>query len=291
MLKKIFAVSDPRIEIGIGDDAAIVRGALHQVVTTDMAVEDVHFKTQWTSAFDIGRKITVANLADIFAMNGKPEYLAVAISLTGKEEISWIEDLARGIRFEADKADTRIIGGDTVRGEKITISMTAIGSTDSAIGRDGAKIGDDIYLSSLTGWSAAGLALLSRGKADLNKRAVAEFSAPTFDYGFNTSRATSLCDISDSIITQSLQVAKASGVCFSFHSELFTKSEEFTELANLAAQLEIDIWQWIFAGGEDHVLMATGKDLSGLKVGQVLEGDGVMGLEMKKAPDTWRHFN
>jgi thiamine-monophosphate kinase len=51
------------------------------------------------------------------------------------------------------------------------------------------------------------------------------------------------------------------------------------------------VWQWIFAGGEDHVFLATGKDLPGLCVGVVKEGSGVSGLEMKKAPDTWRHFS
>jgi thiamine-monophosphate kinase len=51
------------------------------------------------------------------------------------------------------------------------------------------------------------------------------------------------------------------------------------------------VWQWIFAGGEDHVFLATGIDVDGFCVGTVIEGDGVLGAEMKKAPDTWRHFN
>jgi thiamine-monophosphate kinase len=59
----------------------------------------------------------------------------------------------------------------------------------------------------------------------------------------------------------------------------------------LAEATGVDVWQWIFAGGEDHVFLATGKDLPGLCVGVVKEGCGVSGLEMKKAPDTWRHFS
>jgi thiamine-monophosphate kinase len=51
------------------------------------------------------------------------------------------------------------------------------------------------------------------------------------------------------------------------------------------------VWQWIFAGGEDHVFLATGIGLDGFCVGEVIAGSGVLGAEMKKAPDTWRHFN
>jgi thiamine-monophosphate kinase len=59
----------------------------------------------------------------------------------------------------------------------------------------------------------------------------------------------------------------------------------------LADSNGIDVWQWIFAGGEDHVFLATGIDLDGFRIGTVVPGSGVTGAEMKKAPDTWRHFN
>jgi thiamine-monophosphate kinase len=61
-------------------------------------------------------------------------------------------------------------------------------------------------------------------------------------------------------------------------------------LSELAESQGIDVWQWILAGGEDHVFLVTGKDLDGFRIGSVQAGAGVIGVEMKKAPDTWRHF-
>ena len=82
-LKEIFATNDPRISIGIGDDAAVVSGGERQILTTDMAVEGVHFRTDWSTAFEIGRKVTAANCADVLAMSGTTDYLLVAVALTG----------------------------------------------------------------------------------------------------------------------------------------------------------------------------------------------------------------
>ena len=103
--------------------------------------------------------------------------------------------------------------------------------------------------------------------------------------------AHAMCDVSDALVIQAEQLAQASGVQLVFDSEAFKASEEFAQLSELAEASGVDVWQWIFAGGEDHVFLATGKDLPGLCVGVVKEGSGVLGLEMKKAPDTWRHFS
>ena len=292
-LREIFASPDPRIEVGIGDDAAVVAGDVRQVMTTDMAVEGVHFRIDWSTAFEIGRKVTAANAADILAMGGVPDYLLVAVALTGSESMEWIHDLAHGIKFEAFQAGLQIIGGDISRGENVVISMTAIGHCAKPILRSGAKPGDGIYLSSLTGWSAAGLALLkSKAPAttDVMKKALSEFKSPTIDYGFDSSKATAMCDISDSIIEQASQVAVASRVQLHFDENLLAKSEEFNSLRSLAAELKIDIWQLIFGGGEDHVLFATGTDLPGVRIGEVLSGSGLSGIPAIESDRVWSHF-
>ena len=82
-ISEIFAEANSDLIVGIGDDAAVVsRPETNVVITTDMAVEDVHFKLAWSSAFEIGRKIAAANLADIYAMGGAPKYLTVAMAAT-----------------------------------------------------------------------------------------------------------------------------------------------------------------------------------------------------------------
>lgn len=292
-LKEIFASPDPRISVGIGDDAAVVAAAGKQVLTTDMAVAGVHFRTDWSSAFEIGRKVTAANTADLLAMSANPDFLLVAVALTGSETMEWITELAGGIKFEADLAGAHVVGGDISRADQVVISMTAIGSTNKAITRSGAKPGDGIYLSSLTGWSAAGLALLGSGMNDdseLMQKALSEFKSPTIDYEFDTANANALCDVSDALVIQAAQMAEASKVCFSFDLTKIQASAEFIELEQLAQKLNADIWSWIFAGGEDHALLATGSDLPGVLIGEVTAGAGLANVPAGVAGKAWQHF-
>lgn len=292
-LKEIFASPDPRISVGIGDDAAVVAAAGKQVLTTDMAVAGVHFRTDWSSAFEIGRKVTAANTADLLAMSANPDFLLVAVALTGSETMEWITELAGGIKFEADLAGAHVVGGDISRADQVVISMTAIGSTNKAITRSGAKPGDGIYLSSLTGWSAAGLALLGSGMNDdseLMQKALSEFKSPTIDYEFDTANANALCDVSDALVIQAAQMAEASKVCFNFDLTKIQASAEFIELEQLAQKLNADIWSWIFAGGEDHALLATGSDLPGVLIGEVTAGAGLANVPAGVAGKAWQHF-
>ena len=295
-LTRIFGLTHRGVEVGIGDDAAVVSTTDQTVITTDMAVEGTHFSTKWSSAFDIGRKITAANLADVYAMGGTPKYLVAAVTLTGQESMEWIEELAEGIAHEARSCGAFVVGGDLAKGPCIVISMTAIGEVDTPITRSGAQVGDSIYISTLPGWSAAGLLIIEKNlDDDLAVHAVSEYSAPTVDYAsaiqFSNKRAHSMCDVSDALIIQAEQIAAASGVALKFDQELIAQHPEFVTLKELADSQDVDVWQWIFAGGEDHVFLATGNDLGGFCVGEVIAGSGVLGAEMKKAPDTWRHFN
>jgi thiamine-monophosphate kinase len=297
LLAQIFGSEDPRVIIGIGDDAALVQGSYQQILTTDLAVEGIHFRSDWSSPYEIGERIAAANIADVMSMNGKCDFLLVAASLTGAESLDWIRDLAQGISDEAKSAGALIVGGDLAKSPTLSIAITAVGHTDNVITRGGAKVGDSIYLSSLTGWSAAGLEILQKNLQISGAQvatALNEYRAPTLDLHIDFSTATSMCDVSDALLIQGAQMAKASGVHFEIDGGAISQSLEFAELAELAALMESDIWSWILQGGEDHALMATGRDLPGLHIGTVLEGAGIsasyMGEKIEIAPVAWSHF-
>ena len=286
---------NPRVIVGIGDDAAVVSTDQHSVITTDMAIEDIHFNRGWSSAYEIGCKITVANLADVYAMGADPRYLVVALTLTGNEDMDWIKELAQGIADTAAKSDAVVVGGDLSRADKVMISMTAIGASRLHITRAGARVGDSIYLSALPGWSRAGLEILTKNlpESPAYARALSQFKSPHLDPALMRSfkSAHALCDVSDSLFVQAEQISKASSVGLEIDTKKIEKCEGFADLAALAQTIGCDVWDLVLGGGEDHVLLATGVNLPGISIGRVIEGSGVKVLDMKKAPESWRHFN
>lgn len=298
LLADIFATTDSRLLVGIGDDAALVKGSTQQILTTDLAVEGIHFRSDWSSAYEIGRRVAAANIADVLSMNGSCDYLLVAAALTGKESIDWIRDLAQGIQDQASEAGALVVGGDLARSATLSIAITAVGHTDAPILRSGAAIGDSIFLSSLTGWSAAGLAILTNGISASGAtvaQALNEYRAPTLDLAIDFSLASSLSDVSDALLIQGGQMANASRVRFEFDCELIAKAPEFAELSALAEELNCNVFDWILQGGEDHALLATGVNLPGIKIGDVVAGSGYAviqnGVEIKMAPVAWSHFS
>jgi thiamine-monophosphate kinase len=286
---------NPRVIVGIGDDAAVVSTDQHSVITTDMAIEDIHFNRGWSSAYEIGCKITVANLADVYAMGADPRYLVVALTLTGNEDMQWIKGLAQGMADTAAKSDAVVVGGDLSRADKVMISMTAIGASRLHITRAGARVGDSIYLSALPGWSRAGLEILTKNLPELPAyaRALSQFKSPHLDPTLMRSfkSAHALCDVSDSLFVQAEQISKASSVGLEIDTKKIEKSDGFGDLAALAQTIGCDVWDLVLGGGEDHILLATGVNLPGISIGKVIEGSGVKVLDMKKAPESWRHFN
>lgn len=297
LLTTIFASSDPRLLLGIGDDAAVVTGSSQQILTTDIAVEGVHFKSSWSSPYEIGARIAKANIADVLSMNGKCDYLLVAASLTGKESLDWIGQLAQGIADVAKESGAIVVGGDITKSPVLQLAITAVGHTEKPITRSGAQIGDGIYLSSLTGWSAAGLEILTKNlsiKTDESAIALSQYRNPTLDYDIDFSKAHAMADVSDSLLVQGEQIGKGSGAALEIEIPLLEQADEFAALNRLATEIESDIWQWILAGGEDHVLLAIGKNLPGIRIGQVASGSGIsikdpMG-KIKVAPVSWSHF-
>ena len=298
-LRELFDTSfQSGVELGIGDDAAVLSVSNNKLVATvDMAVEDVHFRCDWSSPFQIGAKLTTANLADIFAMGAKPKYLLVAAAISQVNNSEVITELAKGIRSVADNFKVTVIGGDLSKAERMSLSITALGEvTGNPILRSNAQIGDLLYLSALPGLSAAGLAILNRGldrpryvvDAHLNPKLVAPDKLIKV--------ATSMCDISDGLVTDAGNIAKASGVAINLNKELITNAPDFKDLAELANELGEDVFDWILTGGEDHFFLATvnpsnASEELGIRVGVVTTGGGEIlldGAVIKKSG--YQHF-
>jgi len=274
------------IEVGIGDDAAVISPSNSKLVATvDMAIEDVHFRRAWSTPFQIGAKLTTANLADIFAMGAKPKYLLVAAAITEANNLEVVTELANGIKSVADKFEVAVIGGDLSKGEKMSLSITAFGELNkNPILRSGAKVGDLVYVSALPGLSAAGLAILGRGldrpryvvEAHLNPK----LTAPNELIAI----ANSMCDISDGVTTDGSNIAKASEVNIDLSKQLISNAVGFSDLKELADELGEDVFDWILSGGEDHFFLATvdpknAKNELGVQIGVVKEGKGQLTLD------------
>ncbi len=286
------------VEIGIGDDAAVVLASNKKLVATvDMAVEDIHFKREWSTPFQIGAKLTTANLADIFAMGATPKYLLVAAAITEVNNSQTVSELAKGIRSVADKFEVAVIGGDLSRAEKMSLSITALGEiSEKPITRSGAKVGDIVYVSALPGLSAAGLAILTRGldrpryvvEAHLNPK----LSAPNKLIQV----ATSMCDISDGLVTDASHIASASTVRINLSKNKLISGSDFKDLAELAVELGEQVFDWILTGGEDHFFLATvdpknAGDELGLEIGVVEAGGGEVLIDGEKIQKAgYQHF-
>lgn len=298
-LRELFQTSFAQgVEVGIGDDAAVISASNNKLVATlDIAIEDVHFKSLWSSPFQIGAKLTTANLADLFSMGATPKYLLVGAAISEVNNSEVITELAQGIRSVADKFEVSVIGGDLSKSEKMSLSITALGEiAKDPITRSGASAGDLIYLSALPGLSAAGLAILERGldrpkyvvQAHLNPKLVAPIKLIEV--------ASAMSDISDGLVSDARNIARASKVDLNFDTSALEASPDFKDLGELATELGVDVYDWIFSGGEDHFFIATvpekyaDKNL-GIKVGKVVAGSGLItidGVQTQRAG--YQHF-
>lgn len=268
-----------------GDDGAVFTSNKQVIACADVAVEGIHFRTGWSSLFEIGRKITAANLADVCAMGGWPEFLLVTVVLPDRYLENALE-LAEGIAHEAELVGAQVIGGDLSSGSELSISITAIGETTNPLLRSGAKVGDSLYISSLPGLSAAGLYLLQSGKSaesSLELRAIAQHKSPSLDYfqyRESFAKLHSAIDVSDGLITDAGHIADSSSVSINLDLQVLSESE----LKGIDGEKYLD---WVLNGGEDHVLLGTsGEVVPGfIKIGEVLSGSGVTldGKEIKAA--------
>jgi len=268
--------------VGPGDDAAVVAAPdARVVVTTDVLVDGVHFRRDWSAPDDIGHRAAAASLADVAAMGASPTALVVGLATAADLPTSWALRLADGLRDEAALVGASLVGGDVVRSDRLVVSVTALGDLGglAPVTRAGAKVGDVVALCGRLGWAQAGLTVLRRGFG--SPRAVVAAHRrpePPYEAGPRAAAAgaTAMVDVSDGLVADLGHVARASGVQITLELASLTPDGPLLEVASAFGMAALD---WVLTGGDDHALAATfprGVDLpDGFRaIGVVDKADG-----------------
>ncbi|MDP9068883.1 MAG: thiamine-phosphate kinase [Actinomycetota bacterium] len=150
-------------ELGIGDDAAVFAPRGPRIVfTTDSMVEGVDFELSYFSGSDVGWKVIAINASDIAAMGGDPWKALITLCMPRSTRTGFVQDLIDGVVAAAEAMDVEIVGGDLSEADRIVVGAAALGTTDQAIPRSGARMGDAICVTGCFGGSSGGLALLQQ---------------------------------------------------------------------------------------------------------------------------------
>ena len=246
--------------VGPGDDTAVL--ACHDgrvLVTVDVLVEGVHFRRDWSTPIDIGRRAAAASLADIAAMGGRATSLVVGFGGPADLPAAWALSCTAGLREEAALVGASLVGGDVVEAPQVVLSVTALGTqtTPEPVLRSGARPGDVVAIAGRFGWAAAGLQLLSRGFRSPKVLVDAHrFPTPPYAAGPEAAAAgaTAMIDVSDGLVADARHLADASGVVI----EISTDGWQIPEPMQAAASAyNVDPRGWMLDGGDDHALLAT----------------------------------
>jgi thiamine-monophosphate kinase len=259
----------PRIlRVGIGDDAAAWKAKPHHLslITTDMLVDGVHFRSAATTPEALGSKALAENLSDIAAMGGWPTVAVVALGLTADVDEAWVRGLYRGLAALARSARCAIAGGDIVRAPVLTLGVTVVGEVrpTQLRTRAGARAGDVAAITGPLGRAAAGLRVLDADPA--RTRAIAGLELLRAAYLTPTPRlregrylasrraVNALMDISDGLSTDAARMARASAVDVVFDLTALTASAAVQETAQA---LRLDASELVLHGGDDYELLAA----------------------------------
>jgi thiamine-monophosphate kinase len=260
---------------GIGDDAAVIDpDGLHQVVTTDMLVEGVHFDLAYAPLRHLGYKSVVVNLSDIYAMNAKPRQVTVALALSNRFPVEAVDELYEGMLLACRNYGVDLVGGDTTSSRSgLVIAITAIGAApkDDLVYRSGAKENDLLVVSGDLGGAYMGLQVLEREKAVFVETG-AQPDLQGHDYILERQlkpeprrdivellvklgvKPTSMIDVSDGLASEAIHIARASGVGVRIYDE---KLPIDPSTYNTARDFNLDPTTCALNGGEDYELLFT----------------------------------
>ena len=285
------------VVLGIGDDAALLQvpSGHELVVTADTLNAGVHFP-EATAPADIGWKALAVNLSDLAAMGAKPAWCTLSLSLPQADE-SWVDAFLNGFLALADQHGIVLVGGDTTRGP-LSISITAMGLVESgsALRRDRAQAGDDVWVTGTLGDAAAALeAVLEGREVPESSRQRLDRPSPRIAAGMRLSALAHACiDVSDGLLADLAHICERSGVGAEIELALLPASPELTAVRS------IERWYWQACGGDDYELCFTASprdrdlivqaldftDVSATRIGRIVAGQGVRAFDADR--QEWR---
>ena len=275
LTKEITTVNKETVK-GIGDDAAILQfGSDEEVlITTDLFMEGVHFDLTYFPLKHLGYKVVVANISDIYAMNGTPKQITVSLGISRKFCIEDIEELYSGIRLACEQYGVDIVGGDTTSSlTGLAISITAIGTAPkgTAVRRSTAKETDLICVTGNLGAAYMGLQLLEREKiATAGQDMQPDFAGKEYilerqlkpearkevieKLRSENIKPTAMMDISDGLASELMHICRQSGVGCRIYEERIPIDYQ---TAVMAEELNLNVITCALGGGEDYELLFT----------------------------------
>ena len=255
-LKLSIDQSHPDVLLPIGDDGSIINleNNKQMVTVTDAITVDVHYPAG-IEAKAIGHRCLAVNLSDMAAMGGVPRWANLVFSMPSIDP-NWVKDFIDGFSEIANHNDINLTGGDTVRGpEFFTVSLQGYVEKNQYISRNGAKVGDFIYVSGSLGSAAYGLELIKQNNSALRNDFTDAFlyPKPRNNEGCLIAKyASAMIDISDGFFIDLQKISSHIGLGFTVDVSKLPID------ANLINQLSVNrAIEYELSGGDDYELCFT----------------------------------
>jgi thiamine-monophosphate kinase len=241
------------LALGIGDDCAVLRPrrAKEIVVTTDLSLENVHFRRDWHPPQSVGHRCLARGLSDLAAMGARPEAAFLSLALPSELTGAWMDGFFDGFVALAQRCQVPLAGGDMAKSPTVVADIVLLGSVarGKALLRSGARAGDWIYVTGALGGSAAELSALGRKPGDsVGKDKMGHphlYPEPRLAAGRKLVRlATAGIDLSDGLSTDLAHLCDESGLA----AEIDADALPVDARATLEQALH---------GGEDYELLFT----------------------------------
>lgn len=259
---------DTRVVVGIGDDCAVLKynKTHYELLTTDSLVEGDHFRKEWFTPFQVGRKAVIANVSDIIAMGGTPAHMLISLCLPETTPVAWVDEFYRGAYTISSQHTINIVGGNMTHGTHIIITITLVGHVQKKKMRlrSMAKVGDLIGVTGVLGGSAAGLAIL---KANIPGY-VEPYCEPLGDFSIAQKIVPyvhAMIDVSDGLASEVTHICNASGVGAVLYKEKIPLADTTRENAR---NLKKDPVDFALYGGEDYQMVFTAPTINKQKLKQ-----------------------